>query len=997
MAWREDGGLAAQDGDVLKAAPGEVEKSKLTRRMNSMIFDQEELADTKSNCTGSENLVPSYLDNILDQEFAGALHGDQCEPSEVEAQPDIRARLGGRRGSQCSDTVAEELVSSAGKGRGLLHWVMQQRWFTGFFTSLTLYALFVPDLDMYFGNKDSKLGLSIMTSFVVLLFLAEIVLNCFGKPLYICRPYFWLDVIALISLLPDTYVVVYTSANNALVAGRSSRFAKMVQLLTRSSKAARLTRLSRIARVAALMPRLQSFLIRNVKDGDTERLVEKKIDRIFHVIDEDVDGFVGRAAAEKCLAKMRRLLGPQSRTGNWASKVMSGHRNSLLGTGDHRVLPQGGDLRALAAQPASHLTPCSQTSASPAMRSRRPSLAFRSGGDLGYLVRDGAQDQAPPVQVDIEEFRMLCHEDPDAIAGLRRACKAQFQQANNMQNVTSRSSEFIGVKVALSVLVLLFLLILVTSESADKSAEWGLRAVDRLVRGSFPGEAPGGEVPGAVRHQVELWERGHQDWQPEDRRVLYLDLNRRIYCNEFAPASPCRFPNTSALLWADRASLADIESDVRASSFRLVDLVFINVPDLSDEDLSPEERQRLTSSVAVLDGRGAVEAEARMAMLTTVAAIVIILSGIGLLTRDLTYLSRNLLKPLVELADEMESITRLQLAGVSSSEDPGLAHGTCEVRLIRETFENMKKAIKSWGKYVPWPVVQLLLRKDAEEPNMELQEREVTILFSDIASFTTIVESLPPERSLLLLSRYFHDMSKIIDAYGGIVLEFIGDAIMCIYGAPVRNQEHPTDAVKSAVRMLDSLTRMNHWFARKSLPEVSIRCGVHTGRVLVGNMGIHSRMKYGIVGEEAEIPARLEEMNKSFSTRLLISEATFLQLVPEVFIVRLIDYVHLRPGKDGEPPESQPVYEVMERNRASANSAKAKAKHAAAELHTAGMHLYRERDFEGAAERLREAGEVLQEALGEEDAASALLRRRCKAYIEDPPPDDWDGVWDRGH
>merc|ERR1719440_2478200 len=235
----------------------------------------------------------------------------------------------------------------------------------------------------------------------------------------------------------------------------------------------------------------------------------------------------------------------------------------------------------------------------------------------------------------------------------------------------------------------------------------------------------------------------------------------------------------------------------------------IRVPDTSHlEDLSDVRLHELTDSVAVFLIRGHVEAEAVMSIMTTILVIIIILAGITLLTKDMTFLSRNLLKPLRELADDMESIAQLQLAGVAHVEDPSsIDEGTSEVRLIRRTFENMKKAIKSWGKYVPWPVVQLLLRANVEA-NLEVNEVEVTIYFSDIAGFTTLVETLPPESSLLLLSRYFNDMSKVIDDHGGVVLEFIGDAIQCVYGAPLNNLDHPTSAVKASLRMLAALRRM---------------------------------------------------------------------------------------------------------------------------------------------------------------------------------------------
>jgi len=302
----------------------------------------------------------------------------------------------------------------------------------------------------------------------------------------------------------------------------------------------------------------------------------------------------------------------------------------------------------------------------------------------------------------------------------------------------------------------------------------------------------------------------------------------------------------------------------------------------------------------------------------------------------------------------------------------------------------MKKAIKSWGKYVPWPVVQILLRANVEA-NLQVNEVEVTIFFSDIASFTTIVESLPPESSLLLLSRYFNDMTKIIDDHGGVVLEFIGDAVLAIYGAPLANEDHPQAGVHAALRMSSSLKRMNDWSKEptRGLPEVSIRCGVHTGRVLVGNMGFHSRMKYGIVGEDAHIPARLEEMNKTYSTSMLISDSTLQRLAPGKFFTRPIDWVHLRqtPGA-----ESEVVHEVLPSGRVRRGCSQLVAQ--AFLSHAKALEIYRARDFDQASQIFEEVGSAMLEATGEEDRPSALLFNRCRAYCARPPPEGWDGVWE---
>mmetsp|Transcript_18932 Transcript_18932/g.39383 ORF Transcript_18932/g.39383 Transcript_18932/m.39383 type:complete len:303 (+) Transcript_18932:2-910(+) len=299
----------------------------------------------------------------------------------------------------------------------------------------------------------------------------------------------------------------------------------------------------------------------------------------------------------------------------------------------------------------------------------------------------------------------------------------------------------------------------------------------------------------------------------------------------------------------------------------------------------------------------------------------------------------------------------------------------------------MKTAIRSWGKYVPWPVVQLMMRKDAEA-NIEVSERKVTMFFSDIASFTTIVESLPPKSSLLLLSRYFQEMSKIVDAHGGIVVEFIGDAILCIYGAPVVNDSHATVAVKAAVEMLHAIGSINAWLDRRELPRISIRCGVHTGKVLVGNMGMQSRIKYGIVGDECSMPGRLEELNKTYGTQLLVSETTHTDLDIEGFVSRPIDFI--RPSADAA--ESEQIFEVWKANR---RPSKATLEEKAADLYTEAVEHYRHGRFEQAKEGFTAAGEAMQKLTGVQDVSSALMLQRCVSYAETPPPEDWDGVWDR--
>jgi len=900
---------------------------------------------------------PTYLDKVLGQEFAlGGEHpGD--DPGGDDSEGMERASLSsGSDGTGLADAgVSEELKANP---RALCSHLLEQRWCTGLFMLLTFYALFVPDLDLYFGNKDSRIVIGMLTLVICMVFLLEIVLRSLGGS-YICRAYFWLDLISLASLLLDTHLEEMVLAQSSFVAGRSSRLARLARLFglsSRSVRIARLQRLGRVVRVAALMPRLQRFFLQGVRDSDVERLLEKKLQRIFHFLDEDMDGYVMRSTVDRCLMRIRLLTNATTANNARTSRISSGSSPTLGSPPSMPILAPG-----------------------------------RQDSDGRRRLGAGEWAHSDVDQVKLNVFCSLVLEDPEIAAGLRKACREQLRQANNMANVTARHYEYVGVRVALAALFLIFVMTLTAEDLTDSSVEYGFISIDRLVTLHFPDEKAGSRVPGLIQEQVRVWTQGERTWRSEQCRLLYLDLNRKTYCNDFvARARRCALVNSSDLVWSDRISLTEIDSGIKASVHRLGDMLPLRVPDFSDVDMSPEELERRTSSIAVLDVRSLVQHTARVSLLTTSAVIVIIVGGMWLLTRELSYLSRNLLTPLVELADDMESISRLQLAGMSTEEDPASKQGTPEIRLIRGTFENMKKAVKSWGKYVPWQVVQLLLRKGMEA-SIEVQDLEVSIFFSDIASFTSIVENLPPERSLLLLSRYFRDMSRIIDEHGGIVLEFIGDAIMCLYGAPAKNQGHPTSAVRAAVRMVDSLSDMNRWLAEKGLPEVSIRCGVHTGHALVGNMGFHSRMKYGIVGDEAEIPSRLEEMNKTYSTGLLISQATLSRLDPSEFVIRPIDYVHL--GGRQQTGESQLIYQVLERRRQERRS---EAKCSAVAVHTEAVECYRKLDFKQAADKFELANILMENITKQEDVPSALLLQRCKSYMERHPPPHWDGVWDRG-
>jgi len=154
------------------------------------------------------------------------------------------------------------------------------------------------------------------------------------------------------------------------------------------------------------------------------------------------------------------------------------------------------------------------------------------------------------------------------------------------------------------------------------------------------------------------------------------------------------------------------------------------------------------------------------------------------------------------------------------------------------------------------------------------QRTEVTVLFADIRGFTTLSESLPPEQLSAFLNEYYAYMTNAVVQHRGVVNKFIGDAVMAVYGVPVRCDDHAAAAVATAQTVLDGLGSLGAQLQKRGLPELAIGIGIHSGPVFAGNIGTAERKEYAVVGDTVNIASRLEGMNKQFGTTCLITERT---------------------------------------------------------------------------------------------------------------------------
>jgi adenylate cyclase len=164
------------------------------------------------------------------------------------------------------------------------------------------------------------------------------------------------------------------------------------------------------------------------------------------------------------------------------------------------------------------------------------------------------------------------------------------------------------------------------------------------------------------------------------------------------------------------------------------------------------------------------------------------------------------------------------------------------------------------------------------------------LLFCDLADFTTISERLPPEQVVALLTDYFGTMTAVIHRFHGTVDKYIGDGIMAFWGAPLPDDAHAQHGVEAAIAMRDAFAGLARRWNRPGLPKLALRIGIHTGMVIVGNVGSSTRFAYTAIGDAVNIAARLEGENKKYGTTILMSGDTA-RALPASLRTRAVDTV----------------------------------------------------------------------------------------------------------
>ena len=349
---------------------------------------------------------------------------------------------------------------------------------------------------------------------------------------------------------------------------------------------------------------------------------------------------------------------------------------------------------------------------------------------------------------------------------------------------------------------------------------------------------------------------------------------------------------------------------------------------------------------------------------TALAFLALILATLPIVWRT----AGGITRPVRELNKGMKKIARFEIEG-----EAGRPSRLTELNQMQERMEAMRHALVSFEKYVPSRVVRDLVTTDqVAKPGME--EATACVYFSDVIGFTSIAETLPPDQLVSLGGEYLEAMTQQIHLQDGILDKFIGDAIMAFWIAEVDGTRVTSRACRAALESQRCLARMRSDWSKRSLPELRARIGLHTGSVLVGNMGSSNRLNYTVLGDTVNLASRLEGLNRVYGTEVIVSEEVAAVVADEMHC-RLLDQVAVKGRRQGGA-----IFElVCEANQVTDGLTEI------ATLHRSAMEQYVDGNFSSAGSAFRK-----NHSLFPDDKASQVLADRCQ-FLSENPPEEWTG------
>lgn len=336
-------------------------------------------------------------------------------------------------------------------------------------------------------------------------------------------------------------------------------------------------------------------------------------------------------------------------------------------------------------------------------------------------------------------------------------------------------------------------------------------------------------------------------------------------------------------------------------------------------------------------------------------------------------LAGRFIRPLQYLSDDLERVGNFDLS--SGAIPPTQVR---EIHIMGQTAERMKASLRSFARYVPTDLVRQLLAR-GEEASLGARPEILTICFIDIEGFSKISEHTTAHELVERLGVYFDAVSNMLAEHGATIDKFIGDGLLAFFNAPTPIPDHAVSACQAALAIQQVLRKLNAFWEQQRMPTFKTRIGLHTGEVLVGNIGTPSRFAYTVVGDGVNLADALESLNKVYGTSILVSEEVRRAAgAAELFEWRRIDRVAVKGRARGGF-----VFELIGlKGHISDSACKAR------DIYERALNDYFQRRFDDAILGFHEALDA-----NPSDRAAQVLLTRCRVLAQAPPPREWSGVF----
>lgn len=288
---------------------------------------------------------------------------------------------------------------------------------------------------------------------------------------------------------------------------------------------------------------------------------------------------------------------------------------------------------------------------------------------------------------------------------------------------------------------------------------------------------------------------------------------------------------------------------------------------------------------------------------------------------------------------------------------------------------NQRRFIKKAMSFYLSNEVMKDILKDPSKFKFGGQRKKMTVLFADIANFTSIAERLDVDTLTQLLNDYLTEITKIIFKYNGVLDKFIGDAVMAFWGAPIRNNNQALHACQTAIEIQEITQKKQALWQKYGINNLHTRIGINSGEMAVGNLGSNLRFDYTVLGDHVNLGARLESLGKQYSVSIIISDHTYQQVKRQV-IARKLDRVTVKGKSKGIT-----IYELIGIGRANTQQQDLITNFEQA------LTLYQEAKFKSALALFTEISKKYHQ-----DGPSKIFIKRCQELIKKPPK-NWDAIY----